>query len=145
MFFFSSRRRHTICALVTVVQTFALPISASSLFRTWRSRLTARAIATSAARTFACPGAKEVRALATPLVQRRRVLLRNCREQRACQYIWVDRIGSRRLDQFAELLHLALLQQLRPFVQCFQFRVEIPHLSHLAYPFYVSMQAIWAD
>src|SRR3546814_13980980 len=89
-------------------------------------------------------GAKEVRALATPLVQRRRVLLRNCREQRACQYIWVDRIGSRRLDQFAELLHLALLQQLRPFVQCFQFRVEIPHLSHLASPFYVSMQAIWA-
>src|SRR3546814_8671039 len=26
-FFFSSRRRHTICALVTGVQTFALPIS----------------------------------------------------------------------------------------------------------------------
>src|SRR3546814_7225140 len=26
MFFFSSRRRHTICALVTGVQTFALPI-----------------------------------------------------------------------------------------------------------------------
>src|SRR3546814_9734537 len=26
-FFFSSRRRHTICALVTVVQTCALPIS----------------------------------------------------------------------------------------------------------------------
>src|SRR3546814_1161745 len=87
-------------------------------------------MATSAARSCACPGAKEGRALATPLVQRRRVLLRNCREQRACQYIWVDRIGSRRLDQFAELLHLALLQQLRPFVQCFQFRVEIPHLSH---------------
>src|SRR3546814_13607761 len=27
MFFFSSRRRHTSCALVTGVQTFALPIS----------------------------------------------------------------------------------------------------------------------
>src|SRR3546814_10422825 len=27
MFFFSSRRRHTSCALVTVVQTCALPIS----------------------------------------------------------------------------------------------------------------------
>src|SRR3546814_8757952 len=27
MFFFSSRRRHTICALVTGVQTCALPIS----------------------------------------------------------------------------------------------------------------------
>src|SRR3546814_3116171 len=30
MFFFSSRRRHTICALVTGVQTCALPISARS-------------------------------------------------------------------------------------------------------------------
>src|SRR3546814_5542729 len=29
LFFFSSRRRHTICALVTGVQTCALPISAS--------------------------------------------------------------------------------------------------------------------
>src|SRR3546814_7183771 len=29
-FFFSSRRRHTICALVTGVQTCALPISASA-------------------------------------------------------------------------------------------------------------------
>src|SRR3546814_13848915 len=29
-FFFSSRRRHTICALVTGVQTCALPISAAS-------------------------------------------------------------------------------------------------------------------
>src|SRR3546814_8744951 len=31
MFFFSSRRRHTICALVTVVQTCALPISRRAL------------------------------------------------------------------------------------------------------------------
>src|SRR3546814_7978729 len=30
-FFFSSRRRHTICALVTGVQTCALPISIKSL------------------------------------------------------------------------------------------------------------------
>src|SRR3546814_3072995 len=30
MFFFSSRRRHTICALVTGVQTCALPISSKS-------------------------------------------------------------------------------------------------------------------
>src|SRR3546814_5480098 len=29
LFFFSSRRRHTICALVTGVQTCALPISAN--------------------------------------------------------------------------------------------------------------------
>src|SRR3546814_8148615 len=33
-FFFSSRRRHTRCALVTGVQTCALPIS-SSLARSW--------------------------------------------------------------------------------------------------------------
>src|SRR3546814_1392165 len=115
-------RRATTQALVSV-----RALAASSLFRTWRSRLTARAIATSAARTFACPSAKEVRALATPLVQRRRVLLRNCREQRACQYIWVDRIGSRRLDQFADLLHLALLQQLRPFVDRKSTRLNSSH------------------
>src|SRR3546814_2150928 len=30
LFFFSSRRRHTICALVTGVQTCALPISSKS-------------------------------------------------------------------------------------------------------------------
>src|SRR3546814_2558146 len=33
MFFFSSRRRHTICALVTGVQTYALPISPLSCSR----------------------------------------------------------------------------------------------------------------
>src|SRR3546814_5912548 len=32
MFFFSSRRRHTICALVTGVQTCALPISTPLYF-----------------------------------------------------------------------------------------------------------------
>src|SRR3546814_7617426 len=32
IFFFSSRRRHTRCALVTGVQTCALPISESSVF-----------------------------------------------------------------------------------------------------------------
>src|SRR3546814_2205389 len=31
VFFFSSRRRHTICALVTGVQTCALPISVGNL------------------------------------------------------------------------------------------------------------------
>src|SRR3546814_16771074 len=33
LFFFSSRRRHTRCALVTGAQTCALPISAASLWR----------------------------------------------------------------------------------------------------------------
>src|SRR3546814_5258232 len=36
-FFFSSRRRHTRCALVTGVQTCALPIS-SALLRRWSRR-----------------------------------------------------------------------------------------------------------
>src|SRR3546814_2130187 len=34
-FFFSSRRRHTRCALVTGVQTCALPISSRKVSRTW--------------------------------------------------------------------------------------------------------------
>src|SRR3546814_2240326 len=37
-FFFSSRRRHTRCALVTGVQTCALPISGSSGRRCWAER-----------------------------------------------------------------------------------------------------------
>src|SRR3546814_5428251 len=37
LFFFSSRRRHTRCALVTGVQTFALPIC-----RTWAGLFPAR-------------------------------------------------------------------------------------------------------
>src|SRR3546814_4895231 len=35
MFFFSSRRRHTRCALVTGVQTCALPICALLLYAGW--------------------------------------------------------------------------------------------------------------
>src|SRR3546814_6275147 len=36
VFFFSSRRRHTICALVTGVQTCALPISTAKFLRAIR-------------------------------------------------------------------------------------------------------------
>src|SRR3546814_18997187 len=42
MLFFSSRRRHTICALVTGVQTCALPISACSMYCCRRPRILAR-------------------------------------------------------------------------------------------------------
>src|SRR3546814_12497696 len=43
MFFFSSRRRHTRCALVTGVQTCALPISEiESLVRTYKKATTVR-------------------------------------------------------------------------------------------------------
>src|SRR3546814_2599141 len=38
IFFFSSRRRHTRCALVTGVQTCALPISRYSGWVLWRNR-----------------------------------------------------------------------------------------------------------
>src|SRR3546814_16778777 len=42
-FFFSSRRRHTRCALVTGVQTCALPISGSPTLNTLRHALFVRA------------------------------------------------------------------------------------------------------
>src|SRR3546814_4601718 len=38
-FFFASRRRHTSCALVTGVQTCALPISPKACATRWASRL----------------------------------------------------------------------------------------------------------
>src|SRR3546814_21042419 len=44
-FFFSSRRRHTRCALVTGVQTCALPISGESFFGDMRLLCIAAAIA----------------------------------------------------------------------------------------------------
>src|SRR3546814_5196902 len=44
VFFFSSRRRHTRCALVTGVQTCALPISASSRSISAMSALLAAAL-----------------------------------------------------------------------------------------------------
>src|SRR3546814_5241335 len=42
VFFFSSKRRHTSCALVTGVQTCALPISHCNA-RDWRAAMTPRA------------------------------------------------------------------------------------------------------
>src|SRR3546814_11489433 len=64
MFFFSSRRRHTRCALVTGVQTCALPISASS--RSYGDDLAAGALRalTETTGDILCflPGAREIRA-----------------------------------------------------------------------------------
>src|SRR3546814_7154931 len=45
-FFFSSRRRHTRCALVTGVQTLALPISQANAFAMVRRRAVAAEIGT---------------------------------------------------------------------------------------------------
>src|SRR3546814_8649032 len=44
VFFFSSRRRHTRCALVTGVQTCALPISTSELWRVVQEEIDLAAI-----------------------------------------------------------------------------------------------------
>src|SRR3546814_4535152 len=43
LFFFSSRRRHTRCALVTGVQTCALPISPSLMDPEWAGEIVAAA------------------------------------------------------------------------------------------------------
>src|SRR3546814_10104509 len=56
LFFFSSRRRHTRCALVTGVQTCALPISDKTGTLT-RNEMTVRVIATASGRvTFSGTG-----------------------------------------------------------------------------------------
>src|SRR3546814_8240745 len=73
-FFFSSRRRHTICALVTGVQTCALPISNSY-------KLAKRCY------VQVCPELRPICPL-TPLVQRRgyEIGRASCRES-VCQYV----------------------------------------------------------
>src|SRR3546814_7535430 len=80
LFFFSSRRRHTRCALVTGVQTCALPISAAA-FGTWPGLpLAAAGAMTSALVTYGIG-----RAIGTgPL--RQQIGRASCRE-RVCQYV----------------------------------------------------------
>src|SRR3546814_12391532 len=48
-FFFSSRRRHTSCALVTGVQTCALPISLAALAVVWSAATMTRLVQSSVA------------------------------------------------------------------------------------------------
>src|SRR3546814_8700754 len=73
-FFFSSRRRHTICALVTGVQTCALPISPRSI----------------AAKCFSRVGRSDWKAARTYLAARQdkagEIGRASCRE-RVCQYV----------------------------------------------------------
>src|SRR3546814_15772579 len=68
-FFFTSRRRHTICALVTGVQVCALPIC--------RASAEAQAAALAERRAAAAPEAVDERAVPSrrvpPLVSRRRI------------------------------------------------------------------------
>src|SRR3546814_10159873 len=60
-FFFSSRRRHTRCALVTGVQTCALPISQARLLCDWLSGQGTSAVATR--EPGGTPGAEAIRGL----------------------------------------------------------------------------------
>src|SRR3546814_3709526 len=72
LFFFSSRRRHTRCALVTGVQTCALPISAHA----------------ATARDRAADGESQSRMWAAPasMLRCREIGRASCRE-RVCQYV----------------------------------------------------------
>src|SRR3546814_10521523 len=86
-FFFSSRRRHTRCALVTGVQTCALPISASPSARWTAPSLAAvpdfiLASPPAARRQF--PGLKAL--AAARLHQADEIGRASCRE-RVCQYV----------------------------------------------------------
>src|SRR3546814_978012 len=99
LFFFSSRRRHTRCALVTGVQTCALPILSDKLaeFTAFRQRMNERILAEDnqvVRRFFALDtqtykaGAldvktKEMLGLVASMVQIGRA---SCRE-RVCQYV----------------------------------------------------------
>src|SRR3546814_20303232 len=82
IFFFSGRRRHTICALVTGVQTFALPICFGEVARgaSWPSRDLAAASACTVAlrgqgrcRKCACAGTIVRAARCVPMAVRRGV------------------------------------------------------------------------
>src|SRR3546814_7137644 len=83
-FFFSSRRRHTICALVTGVQTCALPISTVSAL----SRLS-RTIS-----AFVCSTTRCGPPVCCARLPRKKIGRASCRE-RVCQYS-VD-LGGRRI------------------------------------------------
>src|SRR3546814_7225260 len=83
IFFFSSRRRHTICALVTGVQTCALPI--------WRSNQApdASPVAASAGAAHGAPSGVSLsaKAISASLPCASREIGRaSCRE-RVCQYV----------------------------------------------------------
>src|SRR3546814_18505008 len=84
-FFFSSRRRHTRCALVTGVQTCALPISEpdrGDLYRPGRAGAGRHA---KADRVFL----NRAHGLRNPGYVPREIGRASCRE-RGCQYVWIS-------------------------------------------------------
>src|SRR3546814_3500167 len=83
VFFFSSRRRHTRCALVTGVQTCALPISLASMNFSGCTKLT-----TVFGATGGCGSAGDDCAAAVPLSSSvaMKIGRASCRE-RVCKYV----------------------------------------------------------
>src|SRR3546814_2612279 len=70
-FFFSSRRRHTRCALVTGVQTCALPIFGLPRRRRWgQPGVQADHVIVAAATSTTSPVARPTRRCAAPVAQR---------------------------------------------------------------------------
>src|SRR3546814_6937525 len=90
VFFFSSRRRHTICALVTGVQTCALPICAEREWRRGHAHGTAGA---TGLRFCSDSSSAEGRATACSIVPSETVchgdgqIGRASRRERVCQYV----------------------------------------------------------
>src|SRR3546814_10519362 len=90
VFFFSSRRRHTRCALVTGVQTCALPIYRNALTECRRSGLSAARLADDGAKRLSASG-RRCRPLETTMPPIRRLaplltlaaLLAGCESDRA--------------------------------------------------------------
>src|SRR3546814_6855626 len=89
VFFFSSRRRHTRCALVTGVQTCALPIYTcvkEALFSPSREVILASKLRAASAATAAISACQGVGGSAEARTQIREIGRASCRE-RVCQYV----------------------------------------------------------
>src|SRR3546814_5080175 len=82
-FFFSSRRRHTRCALVTGVQTCALPIFGLDDIRAWRQQASERAVQDAG---FAYEGYVRLKLGAVLEFVAKQIGRASCRE-RVCQYV----------------------------------------------------------
>src|SRR3546814_7332601 len=89
VFFFSSRRRHTRCALVTGVQTCALPIYGSGVLLSWCLLLEVCFVRLHVAEFFQGLGQRHALAQAFPdgdFLLGEQIGRASCRE-RVCQYV----------------------------------------------------------
>src|SRR3546814_2207306 len=88
-FFFSSRRRHTRCALVTGVQTCALPIYMASWVSMWSTNITVvspHQFSEDESEQLALLGVRIVEDEITGLIHEDQIGRASCRE-RVCQYV----------------------------------------------------------